>query len=308
VNTALLGRRRLLGWVPLVAALVLSAPLAAQDEVVNRDEQAVLDSLAAEYPTDDFAASVPFGPGERMMYRAEVGWFDVGEAHMSVEATDTVRGNDTYRAVWEIEGSVLGFGVHDILTTFFDTGTLQTWRYLRENNNGSYHGTRRYEMYPEEGIWERPLKEMDSPDRSGALGSSLPLDELSFIYYLRQMELEVGKTYTIPRYFKDDGNPVVIHVLRRELKKVDLGEFNTLVVQPIVQTDGMFGEDGNAEIYITDDERRLVVYLKTNTPGPGDLELYLKGYEPGVPLHPDAREVAAQGRASRAQVDSTQNR
>lgn len=293
----------------LLAAAAFALPAAggaAQSAPGASDTVSALDSLAAAYPTDSYAASVPFGPGERMVYRVELGWFDVGEGHMTIEATDTVRGNDTYRAVMEIDASFAGLGVHDLYTTFFDIETLQTWRFLRVMNQVGYHGTRHYEMHPEDGLWIRPDKEIESPDHQGKLGSSFPLDDISFIYYLRQMDLEVGRQYTIPRYFKDDGNPVVINVLRRQKKKVDSGEFETIVVQPVVQTDGMFSEGGEAEIYLSDDERRLVVYMKSDVPNiPGALELYLKSYEPGVPLNPDARERLEQGRAERAQQTST---
>ena len=309
MNTLSGRNRRVLSAALVAGALGSPGLVAAQEEVMAYDQRAALDSLASEYPTDSAAASVPFGPGEHMIYRVEVGWFDVGEGHVSVEALDTVRGNNTNRAVMEFGGSLLGLKVHDVSTSFFDIETLQSWRFLKVSDQVSYHGTRHYEMYPGEGRWVRPDKEIESPDHTGDLGSSFPLDDLSFIYFLRQMDLEVGRSYSIPRYFKDDGNPVVINVLRRELKKVDGGEFNTIVVQPIVQTDGLFGEGGEAEIYLTDDDRKIMVYMKSNIPRfPGALELYLKDYQPGVPLHPDAREVAAEGRASRAQVDPATNR
>ena len=146
-------------------------------------------------------------------------------------------------------------------------------------------------------------------DRSGPLGSSLPLDDIAFIYFLRQMELEVGKRYTLSRYFKEDGNPVVIEVVRRERKKVDAGEFDCIVIQPLIQTSKFFSDGGEAEIYLSDDDRRLMVYMKSNLQGfPGALELYLKAYQPGVLLNPDSRVEAAQAREARAQADAAVGR
>jgi len=170
-------------------------------------------------------------------------------------------------------------------------------------NQVRYHATRHYEFYPEQGIWDNEDKEEGEKDKSGTLGSSLPLDDISMIYFLRQMDLEVGKTYTLSRYFKQDGNPVQIRVLRKERKKVDGGEFDCIVVQPIIQTSGLFSDGGEAEIYFSDDDRRLMVYMKSNIQGfPGALELYLKDYQPGVPLNADSRAEAAQAREARAQA------
>ena len=65
--------------------------------------------------------------------------------------------------------------------------------------------------------------------------------------------------YTLRRYFKEDGNPVVIQVLRRDTREVEGVEYNTLVIKPLIQTDGMFSEGGEAELHFTDDERRHLV-------------------------------------------------
>ena len=92
----------------------------------------------------------------------------------------------------------------------------------------------------------------------GSLDTSEPLDDVAFLYYARTLPLEVGETYTINRYFREDGNPVVLRVLRKETIRMPAGTFNTIVVQPIIQTDGLFGEGGEAEVYFTDDARRPV--------------------------------------------------
>jgi len=293
---------RALGGFAL-AALLFPVSMQAQENGDTRDAATILDSLAAEYPTNDLAAEVPFGPGEQMHYRVEVGWFDVGEGHLNVEALDSVRGHQTYRASMEIDGGFLGLGVHDIYTSFFDVSTLQSWRVLKEYNQVGYHATRHYELYPEKGIWDNENKEEGEKDKFGPLGSSLPLDEIAFIYFLRQMDLEVGKSYSMSRYFKEDGNPVVVEVLRKERKKVDAGEFDCIVVRPLINTSKLFSEGGEAEIYLSDDDRRLMVYMKSNIQGfPGALELYLKAYQPGVPLNPDSRAAAAEAREARAQA------
>ena len=90
---------------------------------------------------------------------------------------------------------------------------------------------------------------------------------------------------------------------RFERRQVDAGEFDCIVVQPIIQPSGMFSDGGEAEIYFSDDDRRLMVYMKSNIQGfPGALELYLKDYQPGVPLNADSRAEAAQAREARVQA------
>ena len=297
-------KRRALPVVVAALAFLLtaSAGLQAQDDPEAhsaRSATALLDSLAAVYPEDAAAAQVSFGPGEQLSYRVELGWFDVGHGQLFVEGLDEVRGNSTYRAGLNIDGGRFGFNYKQNHTTFIDTRTLQSHRYLRTTDQTGYQGERHYEMYPEEGEWRR-----EDVEDSGPLGSSLPLDDIAFIYYLRQMDLEVGKTYTLPRYFKEDGNPVIIRVLRRERREVDAGVFDCLVIEPVVQVEGMFAEGMEAEIYLSDDERRLLVYLRTDVPRfPGALELYLTDHRAGLPLNPEAR-ARTMARSRLARPDS----
>ena len=104
------------------------------------------------------------------------------------------------------------------------------------------------------------------------------LDEISYLYLIRTLPLELGRTYEFDRYFEEDGNPVVVEVLRRERVRVPAGTFDTIVLRPIIQTDGLFGEDGQAEVFISDDDRRLVVQIKSRMKR-GRVNMYLREFE-----------------------------
>jgi len=272
-----------------LAWLLAAALAAAGQERGDTTAPVVPDSL----PADPYVAQTPFGPGEHLVYQVKVGIFSVGDGHMSVHAVDTVRGNPTYRAVMGIEGSLMGLGVDDEYTTWFDLYTLQSWRYIRNVHQVNYTSFRHFEFYPDKGTWER-----EDNDEFGPLGSRIPLDDIAFVYYIRTLPLEVGQTYTLDRYFKDEGNPVVIQVIRKDRRETEAGTFNTIVVKPLIKTDGLFGEGGDAELHFTDDDRRLLVYMRSNIPKfPGSLTLHLRSIQEGVPLHPESRARAAQARS-----------
>jgi hypothetical protein len=107
-----------------------------------------------------------------------------------------------------------------------------------------------------------------------------PLDDGSFLYFVRTVPLEVGKTYRFERYFKPERNPVTIHVLRRERVKVPAGEFDAVVVRPSIKTKGIFSEGGRAEVWLSDDDRRVVLQVKSRLSF-GSLNLYLRSMKPG---------------------------
>lgn len=263
----------------LAGALVGPAPAAGQD---------VVDSLAAAYPVDPRAAAVPFGPGEYLEYKVKVGIFNAGQGSMSVLSVDTARGHRTYHAEMRIDGGLMGLRVRDSHQSWFDVRTLVSWRFIQDIDDPGYESFRHYEMFPERRTWER-----QDNDESGPLGSPLPLDDISFVYYVRTLPLEVGKTYTLDRYFKETGNPVVVEVLRKDRRETDAGTFNTIVVKPLIKTSGLFGQGGDAELHFTDDERKILVYMKSNIPKfPGSLTLHLRSIQEGLPLNPDARARA----------------
>jgi len=274
-----------LGVVLLGGALAWPGGATAQQTGIPIPHAKVVSGHTGIPPADPDAAPAPFGPGERMEYKVKIGIFSVGEGSMRVESLDTVRGHMTYRASMAIKGGLGPADVDDITTTWFSVTDLVSYRFVQNLHEVNYRSFRHYELYPSEDLWERT-----DNDESGPLGSEMPLDDISFVYFIRTLPLEVGKTYTFDRYFKDEGNPVTIKVLRKAEREVPAGKFKTIVVQPIIKTAGLFGEGGNAELYFTDDDRRILVYMRSNIPHfPGSLTLHLKSYQPGLPLNPKSR-------------------
>lgn len=316
MNVVKTGVLRAIGVLACATALAIPGSAAGQNGSPSpaRDRNFIVDSLrtafpaadvpisvtAADVPEDRYAARAPFGPGEHLVYKVKVGVFGVGEGFMAVVGVDEHEGNPVYRVEMGLEGNLGPAKVDDLYQTWFDVSTLQTWRYVRDINEVGYQSYRHWEFFPDRMRWER-----QDNDEEGDLGSALPLDEIAFIYYLRTLPLEVGKSYTMNRYFQEDGNPVTIKVLRKDQRETEGVLYNTIVVSPQIQTDGLFSEGGKAEIHVTDDERRIPVYVKSDIPGfPGSLTLHLRSIQEGYPLHPASRAEALEARALRA--DSTQ--
>ena len=222
---------------------------------------------------------VPFGPGEHLTYKLKLGIFSVGEGHMEVMGLDSVRGRLTYHTSLRIEGGVPGFRVRDDFRSWFDVQNLVSQRFIKDQKEGGYRAFRHYEFFPEEKRFER-----GDNDEEKDMPTDQPLDDVSILYFVRTLPLEVGEEYRLDRYFKETGNPVVIRVLRIETIEVPAGRFETIVVRPIIQTKGLFSQGGEAEVYFTNDERRLLVHLKSKVPLVGSLTLHLKEIIEGHPL------------------------
>ncbi len=223
---------------------------------------------------------VPFGPGERLEYDVKLGWLGKkGEGFMAVGDLETVRGRTTYHVTMAYGGGFLGFSVNDEFHSWFDVTNLVTLRSIENTQQLSRRRYKHFELYPERHAWER----IDNGN-SEEMPTSEPLDQISFFYFARTLPLEVGEEYTLNRYFKESGNPVILRVLRRDTVEVPAGTFPTIVVQPIIKSSGAFGDGGEAELYFSDDSRRLLVLMNSNVPYLGRLSLHLRTIKEGTPL------------------------
>jgi hypothetical protein len=220
-------------------------------------------------------AKVPFGPGERMEYDVKFGSIKVGNAHMEVVALDNLRGRPAWHTAFWVQGGNFLYRVNDVYESWMDAETLSSLRFVQELEEGGKEITRRFEIYPERAVYVQTTKKPVKEEKS----VSQPLDDGSFLYFIRTIPLEVGKTYDFDRYFRPDRNPVRIRVLRKERVKVPAGTFDAIVVQPVIKTKGIFSENGHAELWLSDDDRHIMLQLKSKLSF-GSLNLYLKSYFP----------------------------
>jgi hypothetical protein len=231
---------------------------------------------AAEAAEAVVPAAVPFGPGERAVYRVTYGILGKrGEAVSEVTGVDMVRGRSAYVLDFRLKGGVLGMNVNDVQQSWLDVGQLYSHRFRQDLHQVRYERLRTLDFFPAERLWRRLEN-----DETGPLATDMPLDDVSFLYWSRTLPLEVGRTYEFRRYYKDEGNPVVIRVLRRQTITVPAGTFNTIVVKPLIRTSGLFSEGGEAEVYYSDDERRLIVMVRTKF-SIANMTMQLESYRPG---------------------------
>jgi len=233
-------------------------------------------SLAGLLPNaSDSVSSPPFGVGERMEYEVRFGPIKVGSGHMEVVGIDSIRGRQSWHTAFWVQGGTFFYKVNDLNESWFDTESLASLRFVQQLEEGSKDRERHFEIYPDRAVFvamhDKPVKEQPSVHE--------PLDDGSFLYFIRTIPLVVGKTYDFDRYFRPDRNPVRISVLRKERITVPAGTFNAIVIQPIIKTKGIFSEDGRAEVWLSDDDRKIMLQLKSHLSF-GSLNLYLKSYFP----------------------------
>ena len=264
--------RRRVAWRALLVLGVLAVSALGAAVATRQERTAGPDSATTPAPPIRWGQGleVPFVVGESLVYSLKFGFLRVGSASMFVKGPATVRGQATILTLFRITGGTLMFKVNDLMQSWIEPEKFASLRFHQEISEGSYRANRRYEFFPDRKVYT----ENDNPEKPSV---ELPLDDGSFLYFVRTQALEVGKEYTYDRYFDPEANPVRLRVLRKERIEVPAGQFNTIVVQPLIKTSGIFSEGGSALLWLTDDSRRMIVQLKSKLSF-GSLNLYLLRY------------------------------
>lgn len=250
------GRRTGSGIAPLPAVVAFVSGLLAADPLaaVAQNGGGSFPDTAGGPARED--AEAPSWVGEELRYKIKYGLFGIGEGSIGVPRVDTIDGRTTYAAEMRIKGGMPGARIDQKIYSWIDTEGLFSRRFVKDEEDRP----REYDFHAE----ERLVHQIRHKDTTWTIPTAEPLDDLSLVYLARTLPLEVGQTYTFNRYFKEEGNPIILKVLRRDRREVGAGEFNTIVVQPIIPNSSLYSEGGSAEIHLSDDDRRLVVYMKVD--------------------------------------------
>lgn len=216
-------------------------------------------------------ADLPFSPGEVLEYRMRVGrWGTIGRGTMSVLGPDTIRGTPVYLLSSEFRADVGPIHARDDTFSWIDPVTFSTLRFEKSERTPLSRNEDLVEIFPSERRWR------SDGGSTGRAPTNRPLDELSFIYFLRTLDLERPRTLTFDRHFVADRNPVRVDVRGRESIEVGAGRFQAVVVEMTVRDPARYRGEGVVTLHFTDDERRIPIRIESNLPGMGRTVLSLE--------------------------------
>lgn len=240
---------------------------------------AVVAALTAPPAVSQAPMEVPWRVGERAEYDIRFTSARVGTGSMEVMGIVPIRGREAWHTQFRLKGGNFFYKVNDVYESWTDITNLASLRY-HQDQEGSVDREKKFEIFPDKQVFiEQTGKGAFATMEQESVKN--PLDDGSFLYFIRTVPLEVGKTYTFHRYFRPDRNPVTIKVLRKEKVRVPAGEFDAIVLQPIIKTRGIFSEEGEAQVWLSDDPSRIMLQMKSKLKI-GSINLYLKSYRPGT--------------------------
>lgn len=216
---------------------------------------------------------LPFFAGERLTYRVRTSRFGgAGKGEMTVEGPVDLRGRPTYVLRSKIETRVGPVKAVNRSESWLDYARMTTLRFRKRERSVVSSGSESVELFPERRTWEA------EDGRSGESVTDAPLDELSFIYYLRTVPLATDSTYRLDRHFDPARNPTTVRVLGREEIVTPAGRFATIAVEMRVKDPARYRGDGVIRINLTDDHCRLPVRIVSDVPFAGEATLTLEAH------------------------------
>jgi len=195
----------------------------------------------------------PFQVGETLRYDARLGYFPVGEATVSVTRVTKERGVDAFLFTMSGQGGPPGWRVRYDLSSWVDTKPFNSLRFHRRLDQRGKVEEQEYIIVPDSARYRQVGMEGDY------VAPMQPLDELAFLYFLRTVALQTGRTYSFSRYFRTGYNPVQVEVTGRESLALPDGPVPCLALR--VTSRGMV-----MRLWLTDDRRRLPAQMEVPLP------------------------------------------
>ena len=201
-----------------------------------------------------------FGVGERLEFSVGYGVIKAGTAVMEIADIVKLNGKKCYHIVSTARSNKffsVFFKVDDKVESFMDVYGLYSWRYDKHLREGKFRAdvSMVFDQENHLAIYNEGKDTFEVAEYAQ--------DVLSAFYFVRTQKLSVGKSIFVANHTDKKNYPLEVKVLRKERVKVQAGEFDCLVVEPILQTPGIFEHKGSLTVWLTDDEVKMPVLMKS---------------------------------------------
>lgn len=250
--------RLILGALVLLLVAATPAPGADNSDTTEVDELPQPGTLPGSGEVLP-AVAKPFGKGESLRFSVQYGIIKAGTAWLEVPEVGTFEGHTVYTLLARAESN--GFfsnfyKVRNRIESYWDSTGHFSRRYTEKRREGKYKAESdiRFDYDRQEAVYKD--------------GRTFPIppgvqDGLSSFYYTRTQALPVGGSVLFDYHASRKSAPMEVRVIGREKIKTPAGEFNCVAIEPILKAGGIFKNKGRLVIWLTDDERRMPVLMKS---------------------------------------------
>lgn len=232
----------------------------------------VFNDLTSQSCEEDFRA---YELGERLEYKLYFNWtalwLKAGIVSFDIKEGD-VEGQPSYHVVANARtprSFDWFYKVRDRYETHIDYYSLNPLRFVRDINEGGFEKQLQYTFDPPTGSVNVDYHYRKGEMKAKDVQLSVPActqDLLSSFYYARNIDYsnaEVGDTINVDLFMDQNLYSVYFRFLGRDVLETDDGTFNCIKFSPNLIEGGVFEEDDNIEVWVTDDENKIPVYIES---------------------------------------------
>ncbi|MCA9727916.1 MAG: DUF3108 domain-containing protein [Candidatus Eisenbacteria bacterium] len=250
-------------------ALVFS-PLRAADEAEPAEGGADSPAIGAQRHAGQQPA---IRVGEDLEFQVKWGVVPAGTATMRVVSKETFEDHPCYRVVATATSNQVFdkvYPVRDHFESFMDADDLKSWAFKKHLREGTF---RRDQIVRKDHAAGKAYY------HDGQVCDMTPNshDVLSAFYYVRTLPLTEGNEFYLSSHTDRKNYPIKVNVLGRERVEVPAGTFDCIVVEPTLRSGDFIKNEGSLKIWLTDDERRIPVQMKSKIPV-GSIAVVLEKY------------------------------
>lgn len=253
---------RALAGVLVAFALTGASPAGDSILPVPRDSADIASSIQVPGPGQGEVLPAPaqaFGARESLKFSVQYGIIHAGNAWLEIPEVRQFQGHEVYLLRARAESNAFFsrfYKVRERIESYWDRRGLYSRRYVEDRREGKFR---------------QQSDIVFDPVRNEAVysdGKTFPVparvqDALSAFYYFRTQALPVGGSIVFHYHASRKSQPLQVKVLGRERIKTPAGTFDCIGIEPILKAGGIFKNSGRLVIWVTADERRMPVLMKS---------------------------------------------
>lgn len=202
-----------------------------------------------------------FRVGEKLTFNINYGFITAGVAIMQIPKLQKISGRETYHIDFKVNSTStfdLFYKVRDRYSTYLDVQGIFPWRFEQHIREGGYtrdfsafFDQRKGKVHTTEGTYDIPKN---------------VLDIIAGFYFIRTVNFNLynpGDTLHLHNFYKDKTFPLDVIYRGKENVEVDAGTFRCIVVEPRIKQGGLFKSEGSILVWLTDDEIKMPVRVKS---------------------------------------------
>lgn len=200
---------------------------------------------------------IPFKIGEKLIYAAKFNFIPSGEAALEIIGRENLNGIPTYHARYRVSTYPTLeklYMLKDQVDIWMDEKELFTHKLQKKIHEGSYRKkiTTTIDYKQSVAIINKDTVKIEGIVR----------DPYSLFYYLRSIPLKVGQLLDFSSFENKTKTFFQLSVAQTENIRTEAGNFECVLVEPFREGRFLFKNEGDMQIWFSNDTRRLPVQIQ----------------------------------------------